>query len=63
MNVGIDVGARKVSMQTSGTGGVITTVNLNPEDALIVAETMKQCAETLLRDGQRQRDEARDQMR
>ena len=61
MNVGIDVGERKVSLQL-GSGGMATTALLTAEDALIIAETMKLCAQSLLREKQRQIEEARDNM-
>ena len=61
MYVGIDVAERKVSLQI-GSGGLTTTATLTAEDALIIAETMKQCAESLQREKRRQVEEARDNM-
>lgn len=52
MNVGINIVERKVSL-VLGSGKSALTANLTPEDALIVAETIKHCAEILTRDKQR----------
>ena len=59
IDVGIDIGARKVKVTTTS-NSISSTFLFDASDARLVADTLHACADTLTEDNRRLIDEKRD---